>query len=434
MKASYYNIFFPFNGNYILFNTLEGSIFVVDSEIKRFLEKKEISSLDEELALVFIDNGIIIEDELNEQDAYKMLYERSKYITNLIDVEVATTYECNLACIYCYEGKGELEHKRMNKKTAKCVIKFIQQLAENNNSTALRADLFGGEPLLNMPVNRIIAKELSKWCEENNKDFFMDAITNGTLTTEKVVEELTQYNCRFLVVVDGPKEIHDQRRIYKNGKGTFDDIIDGLHRVVDYGLGIQLRINVDKANKDHVVPFFEFLKEEGLANVTISIIPVFNTSPACQSYSYCMPDIEGLIMVNRLNSIARSMNFRIVDPEKPSPHGACDAQKCSHFVIDPYLRLFKCNILLPFEKNAVGSINPDNSEAVFNYMNVDFMSWNPLDTDECRRCRLVPVCRGGCNVEVFEKQGTTHGYICRKQATYETLRENLTSFVRRSRQ
>lgn len=97
MKVSYYNMFFPSNDKYILFNTLEGSIFAVDSEIKRVLEKNEISSLDDELARVFIDNGIIVEDELNEQDAYRMLYEHSKYAMNITDVEVATTYECNLA-------------------------------------------------------------------------------------------------------------------------------------------------------------------------------------------------------------------------------------------------------------------------------------------------------------------------------------------------
>ncbi|MBU7027892.1 MAG: hypothetical protein HXS48_13230, partial [Theionarchaea archaeon] len=48
MKASYYNVFFPFEDNYILFNTLRGTIFVVDSEIKTLLEKNEVSSLTEE--------------------------------------------------------------------------------------------------------------------------------------------------------------------------------------------------------------------------------------------------------------------------------------------------------------------------------------------------------------------------------------------------
>ncbi|MBU7029732.1 MAG: radical SAM protein [Theionarchaea archaeon] len=434
MKVSHYNIFFPFNEEYVLFNTLEGSIFMVDSETKDLLEKNEISSLNKEQIRAFVDNGIIVEDKLNEQNAYRILYERSKYTTSLTDVEVVTTYECNLACIYCYEGKGELEHKRMDEKTVKCVIEFVQRLAKNNHSSTLRADLFGGEPFLNMPVNLILAKELSKWCEENNKSFLMSAFTNGTLSTEKVVEDLAQYNCEFVVVIDGPKEIHDQRRVYKNGKGTFDNIIDGLRRITDYGLGIGIRINVDKTNKEHVVPFFEFLKEEGLTDVSLSIKPVFNTSPACSSYRYCMSDIEELLVIKHLNNIARSMNFTTGNLEGLSPLGVCDAQKLLHFVIDPYLRLFKCNIQLPFEKNVVGIINPENSEPTFNYVNVDFMSRDPLAINRCRMCKLAPICRGGCLAEIYETQGDAHGYVCRKECTYEALQEDLRNFVRKNMQ
>lgn len=431
MKASHYNVFFPFDEKYILFNTLKGSIFVVDSETRDSLEKNDLSSLNEEFIRLFVKNEIVVEDELNEQEVYRLLYERSKYVLPVTSVDVVTTYACNLACIYCYEGKGELENKSMDERTARCALKFIYRLATHENNTGLRVTLFGGEPLLNMPVNLILAKESRKWCEENSKDFFMSAVTNGTLFTERNVEDLAQYSCSFLVVVDGPHKIHDQRRIYKSGNGTFNDIIDGLHRVTDHGLKIKIRINMDETNKDHIVPFFAFLREEGLTDVSLNITPVFNTSPACSSYSYCMPDLEGSVVTNHLYNVAESMGITTEKKEKPSPQGACRAQRFSNFIIDPYLRLFKCNILLPFEKNAVGTINPEDSEPMFNRVNVDFMSRDPLAADECRMCKLVPVCRGGCLVEILETQGTTHGYICRKQAVHEVLQERLTTFVRK---
>ena len=432
MKLSYYNIHFPYNGKYILYNTLKGSVFVIDEQVHHLLEKNEISSLGEDFLKTFIENGIIVEDELDEESVYRLLYERSKYVTPLTAVQVATTYTCNLACIYCYEGKGELERKSMDEKSAQCAIKFIQDLVKNDGSTALRVELFGGEPLLNMPVSLLLAKELSTWCEEHGKGFKINPLTNGTLSTPDVVEEFAQYNCRFLVNIDGPREIHDKRRIYKNGKGTFDDIVEGLHRVRDYGMGIQIRMNVDKTNRDYVVPFFEFLKDEGFTDINLTIKPVFNTSPACSSYGYCIPDAEGLTVAHHFYTIARSMGIITGEPESPSPQGVCAAQKFSNFIIDPYLRLFKCNILLPFEKNAVGVINPETKEPVFNQVNVDFMSRDPLAIEECRQCQLVPVCRGGCNAEIFETQGTTHGYICRKSGILEVLKETLISFVRKT--
>ena len=432
MKASYYNVFFPFEGNYILFNTLRGSIFVVDSEIKNLLEKNEVSSLTKEYEEAFTANGIIIEDALNEQDAYKLMYEGSKYNTVATTLHVITTYACNLACIYCYEGKGELEHKTMDEKTAHCAIQFIKDLTENNNSKSLGIELFGGEPLLNMPMDLLVAQELHKWCEENGKNFSINAITNGTLSTDKNVEDLAEYHCSFLVTLDGPGEIHDKRRIYKDGSGTFNDIIEGLYRVRDAHLGIMIRINVDETNKDQVVSLFEFLKDNDLNRVVISIKPVFNTSPACLSYGYCMQDLEGLRVVNDLYSVARTMNFRTEDPVKPSPQGACSAQKISYFTIDPYLRLFKCAILPPYEKNAVGTVSMEDSKPVFNHVNIDFLSRDPLAQDKCRTCKLVPVCRGGCPVEIYETQGTTHGYVCREPGFLETMKENLITFVKKA--
>ncbi|MGC1121532.1 MAG: radical SAM protein [Candidatus Methanofastidiosia archaeon] len=431
MKPSYYNVFFPFEDTYILFNTLRGTIYVVDDDVKRVLETGDIEALGEDYRDAFKNNGIIVEDNLNEQDMYSLLYSGSKYNTVSTSLHVITTYACNLACIYCYEGKGELERKSMDEKTADRAIQFIKEHTLNNNSRRLGIELFGGEPLLNMPINERVVRELSTWCQENGLTFSVNAITNGTLCSRENVEKLAQYTCSFLVTLDGPEKIHDQRRVYKNGEGTFQDIVEGLHRVKDNDLGIMIRVNVDKTNKNEIVTLLEYLKREGLDKVVISIKPVFNTSPACLSYGYCMPDLEGLKRVNELYAAARNMGFMTEEPERPTPQGACSAQRASYFTIDPHLRLFKCAILPPYEKNAVGVVGED-SKPVFNYVNVDFLSRDPLALETCRECQIVPVCRGGCPAEVYETQGTTHGYVCRKSGFYETLGENLIRFVKRN--
>lgn len=430
MKASYYNMFFPFKDKYILFNTLRGSIFVVDTEIKNLIEKNDVSSLEENLKSMFEKGGALIDERLSEKDKMKLMYEKPKYDTSSASFHLITTYSCNLACVYCYEGKGELECKNMNKKTAKNAIKFIKELTSNNNSRSLGINLFGGEPLLNMPVNLFIAEKLWEWCNENNMHFSLNTVTNGTLLTSETVETLAVFKSTFGITLDGPKEIHNKRRMYKNGTGTFTDIIDGLSRIIDHNLNVMIRINVDETNRHHVVSLLSFLKENGLQKVIISIKPVFNTSPACLSYKYCIPDEAAFKVQNELSHIARTMNFIVDLPEKPRPQGACIAQKISYFTIDPYLRLFKCPILPPFKKNAVGIIAEDASP-VFNWLNVDFLSRDPLSLNKCRDCKLIPICRGGCPAQIYDIKGTTHGNVCNASELYEIVKSDLINYAKR---
>ncbi|MBU7001576.1 MAG: radical SAM protein [Theionarchaea archaeon] len=431
MKVSYYNVMFPYDDSYILFNTLRGAVFVVDSETREVLMEGKLSALGEELTDLFTTHGIIVKNGVNECDEYRLMYEKSKYATNSTTLHIITTYSCNLACTYCYEGKGEIEQKSMDTKEAERAIHFVENLTESNNSSSLGIELFGGEPFLNMPINTMVARELEKWCEETSRNFSINAVTNGTLSTQETVEELAQYKCSFLVTVDGTKEIHDQRRRYKDGRGTFDDIMDGLWRVRDSGLHIMVRINVDEYNKEYIVPLFDFLKEGGLEDTLISIKPVFNSSPACLSYGYCLPDTEELRTINDLCHCARERAFKTEEPEKVLPQGPCSAQRSSYFTIDPYLRLFKCAILPPYEENSAGLVDLESSRPLLNSVHTDFMLRNPMEIEPCKTCEYVPICRGGCPVEIYQTQGTARGYICRKPEFQEVIQQKLLNIVKK---
>lgn len=419
LKSSHYNLFFPFGDKYILFNTVEESVLEIDSELKELLEKNEILSIDREYRKMLKENEMIIKDKKKEMEKVRQFYSSRNETST--DFSIITTYLCNLSCTYCKKG---MDNHTMDKKTAACIMKFIKEQTVTNNSKTVGIELCGGEPLLNMPVNLLIANELRKWCQETGREFSLSVVTNGTLLTQENVDALTEYNCRFLVTVDGGKEIHDQRRRYKNGKGTFDDILEGLHRINQEQTTLQ--INVDNTNKD-IVSFLEFLKNNNLQKVKISIRS-FNTS-ACRQHGYCMPDEPGSKLQNYFSTVARAMGFDVVG-EKLSPLGSCFAERGSYFVVDPYLRLFKCPLLL-LEKNLVGVIQ-ENSKPVFNQVYEDFLSRDPLTLDQCCTCELVPVCGGGCPVEVFETMGTTHGCVCRKSELYNVLKENLQDLVRRS--
>lgn len=417
MKSSCYNVFFPLNGEYILFNTFKGPLFLVDSQVKDLLERDEIPLLDEELIEIFKHNGIILDDNVDERNHLALMFNELRYDTTC-DFDIITTYACNLACIYCRQ-KGESNH--MDENSAASTVKFIEKVAVNTTG-GLVIRLRGGEPLLNMPATLLIARELSEWCREPHRECSLNVVTNGTVLTPENVEDLAKYNCSVSVALDGPREIHDKRRVYQNGKGTFDDIINGLLRASDWNLDITVRITVDETNRDYITSLLEFLKDNSLGSTRISFNPVSSVFPSCKWYDYCARDENGLHMHYQLIDEAQAMGFNVDQPEKPFLN-VCHAQKISYFTIDPYLRLFKCFILAPHEKHAVGVIRPERSAPSFNYLNIDFLSRDPLLFEECKTCILVPLCGGGCPAQALETEGTTHRKVCKRPVCYEALKD-----------
>jgi uncharacterized protein len=419
MEASYYNLFFPFDDEYICFNTLDESILVVSAELKKRIEGNDISSIHREDMKILQDNGILI-DRKRERDEIRLRTYKLGHDTTVTDFHVFTTYQCNVICSYC----PQKDTKSMDEKSAARVAEFIKVTAAMNDSNTVRVQLRGGEPLLNMPAALLIADKVQTWCMDTGKEFSLRVVTNGTLFTEDTIKNLEEYHCRFTVTLDGPREIHDSRRTYKNGKGTFDDIIKGINRLKDTVL---IRVPVDQSNTD-IVPLFEFLKENNIHS-TLFIKSVFSKSPACRWYDYCIPDGEGVKIQHRLSDAAEALGFT-VEREESFSKRSCLAERVSYIAIDPYLRLFRCSTLLPSKEHAVGIIGPD-SNPVFNYVNADFLSRDPLTFRECHTCKLVPLCNGGCPADVFEAEKTTHNNACKKDEFLTAIKEDVTWLVRR---
>lgn len=55
--------------------------------------------------------------------------------------------------------------------------------------------------------------------------------TNGTLLSADIVQKMKEYDFTVCVSLDGPKEIHDACRMSKDGRGSFDQVMEGIQRL-----------------------------------------------------------------------------------------------------------------------------------------------------------------------------------------------------------
>ncbi len=90
-------------------------------------------------------------------------------------------------------------------------------------------------------------------------------ITNGSLINDKILAQLKELNCSNIqITLDGVESIHNSRRMFKNGKSSFREVVKGIKIVNDYKKFPKpiIRINIDKTNLRKTYELLEFLNKE----------------------------------------------------------------------------------------------------------------------------------------------------------------------------
>ena len=157
---------------------------------------------------------------------------------------VIPTYSCNLKCTYCYERTYKIDNVKEENLLGICDKQFeiidniVKKYKEKNpkfsNLKDIRITIMGGEPLLK--VNKNIIEYIFNKVKE--RKYSVDIVTNG-VELDSFMEILKQ-DCldHIQITLDGSKEIHDKRRVYANGKGSFD----GILRNIDIALKNNIKI------------------------------------------------------------------------------------------------------------------------------------------------------------------------------------------------
>jgi len=268
MKFSKYNLIMPSakKDHHYLFNTFNGSCFEVDNSVADIVKKALIDNLQEETKDLFALSGVIIPDEKNEDHIIAYSQGRHRYNNANYVSTVLLTWDCNLRCPYCFQGL-EKDAISMTLEQADRYINFTLESAKQSNAKSISIMLFGGEPLMNMDVGFYILEKIKSHCDKNEMHFFSNIITNGTLLNPEVIKKLCNYNCRTVqVTLDGIKEVHDNRRMYANGKGSFDEVINALRLLNEKSdMYTAIRINIDKTNIKDTHRLLEYIGKNGEA-------------------------------------------------------------------------------------------------------------------------------------------------------------------------
>ena len=140
------------------------------------------------------DHGFIVPDRATERVNIDKYFHEVRESQDQLRVTVLTTLQCNFACDYCIQG----DHGDYNKTAAKMSMEIAARVADWTESRldAIKPEsfvltLFGGEPLLNLPVAYYLSERLWHASQARGVRMLINVITNGLLLTPEVVDRLT---------------------------------------------------------------------------------------------------------------------------------------------------------------------------------------------------------------------------------------------------
>jgi uncharacterized protein len=410
MKSSRYNrLFQASDGTWLAFNGWTTALAEIEPQNVDFLQALLADpdgtpcDTPEKRAMreALIDARFLVEDSEDEAATVKADWLRDRFRTNLLHLTIAPTLDCNFRCDYCYE-----EHLKvgMSSVVQDALIQWTESKLEGVSDLAVT--WYGGEPLLPsaFPVVERLSRAYLEMCGKRGVEYEAHLVTNGFFLDRAKAEALRELGVsRVQVTLDGPAEIHDQRRPLVGGRGTFERIVRNLEETVD-AIHIQLRINVDERNAMATLELVEHLAERGIATqVRPYLAQVTHDGAACGNiveFCYSSEAYAGVEMQIYAEAARRGLPlsrypFRIT--------GAfCTAERLNGYVVSPTGSLFKCwHEVTMNPEQAIGSLV--DGQAPFQKVNEDrWLAWDAFEKPGCRSCDILPMCHGGCPVEAMK--------------------------------
>lgn len=171
---------------------------------------------------------------------------------------------CNLNCAYCYylEKRGLYAEKKMPRMSDAVLERFIRDYIAAQDVPEVSFVWQGGEPsLLGIDFFRRVLDLEKKYADGKKIENAFQ--TNGTLIGDDWAAFLADN--RFLVglSIDGPRELHDARRVTRAGTPSFDLVFAGMERLKRFGAEFNTLTVVGEHNVHRAVDVYEFLRECG---------------------------------------------------------------------------------------------------------------------------------------------------------------------------
>jgi uncharacterized protein len=247
----------------------------------RYLNKQiDLNSLDKYTKSELEKTKLILNTLIDKNIFFAKRREFQKPIYKEAFISLAPVHACNLKCKYCFAQHGNNYQDRDIKFTKDSLRKSLRYiyLEYFKDIYKFRFDFVsGGEPLLAFDMVQEVVAFCNEMKENHNKVTKIWLCTNATLISQQILKYLNSKGINIGISLDGPKMENDRYRIYKNGKSTYNKVINNMIYIRNSnGLSNNLKsiwgLVVITNQTKSLIDIIKHHKEVGFSSVQMKIV------------------------------------------------------------------------------------------------------------------------------------------------------------------
>ncbi len=332
-------------------------------------------------------------------------------------LSLAVAQKCNMGCTYCYAQGGAFgaPPQNMPLQTALDAVEFLFSEAGPGDKVSL--SFLGGEPLLNRTVIRAATEHAAALAAVRGSALTLSITSNGTLIRPEDFEFFETHGFAVTISLDGVGDVHNQQRPFKNGRGSYEQVMERIRPALRQQCRMQLsaRVTVTPENLN-LVPTLEAFVEMGFHSVGFS--PLLN-APAggelggeqlakmLEQMILCGRRFESAVVAGRrypFSNMVTALKELHRGTHNPYPCGA----GIGYFGVDAGGALYACHRFVNDQDHIFGSVE----NGVDRVRQHDWMERRHVNHQEpCRDCWARYLCGGGCHHEVIKRGRHACDYI-----------------------
>lgn len=335
------------------------------------------------------EDRFIVEDDYDELKEIQRRHWKTVNSADELNITVIATLKCNSDCVYCEQRNLDFRYSEMTENDFDGLYEFLMGASQKR----IHINWYGGEPLL-------ARDEILRFCARADKDkrhtYSYSISTNASIYDERFFRMMERYGLTNVTVsVVGTGELHSVLR--PSDEYDFGCVVKNIVRMMRY-TNVIVNINLCKSNVGNIRNIFEELSGYRHSSLSFSFSRI--VSSANRPCAEIELDVDTYMeyVIEEANW-ALDHQFRISDMSCFQNFGVyCGVYARNNYVVGPRLYLYQCDRTYDPKDSFAQIVNgalvyhlnrascPDTEHCI-----------DPYKVDECRACKLLPYCNGGCD-------------------------------------